>query len=196
MDSMDRMQPIILASASPRRKMLLEQIGVPIAEIIPAYIDETPHRSELPRQLAGRLAAEKARHIAASHPDTFVLAADTVVAAGRRVFGKPENSDEARIFLNALSGRRHDVYGGITVITSKGPEVSRVVHSVVKVKSLSEREIESYLQTGDWDGKAGAYAIQGPFSAHVKGIIGSYTNIVGLCTYHTSQILNGVLTRT
>ena len=193
---MDRIPPIILASSSPRRKMLLEQIGVSIEDILPADIDESPLKAELPRQLAGRLAAEKARHVAASCPGKIILAADTVVAAGRRLYGKPENADEARTFLTALSGRRHDVYGGITVILPNGKEISRVVQTVVKVKSLSKQEIEAYLKTGDWEGKAGAYAIQGPFSAHVKGIIGSYTNIVGLCTYHTRQMLSGLSTRT
>jgi|MDSW01.2.fsa_nt_gb septum formation protein len=193
---MDKIPPILLASASPRRKILLEQIGVTIADIIPADIDETALKGELPRQLAGRLAAEKARHIASSHSGQLILAADTVVAAGRKIYGKPENADEARMFLTALSGRRHDVYGGITVITPQGQEINRIVHSVVKIKSLSDQEIAAYLATGDWEGKAGAYAIQGSFSAQVKGIIGSYTNIVGLCTYSTMQILNGISART
>lgn len=181
---------IILASASPRRKELLQQIGITPADIIPADIDESPLKHETPRQLAERLALEKAASIAERYPGHIILAADTVVAAGRRLLEKAASEEQAAEFLKTLSGRRHDVFGGIAVTFPDGSTLSRVVHSVVKIKHLDQHEIDAYVQSHDWEGKAGAYGIQGPFAAHIKGIIGSYTNIVGLCVYTTSQMLN------
>lgn len=189
---MSQKSTLILASSSPRRLELLRQIGYPPDEVIPADVDETPARGEKPRRLAERLANKKAAAVAHPFkPGAAILAADTVAAAGHRLLGKPENEEQARQFLRLISGRRHDVFGGIALITPDGRRLSRVVHSVVKVKRLSDQEITAYLATNDWQGKAGGYGIQGPFAAYIKEIIGSYTNIVGLCVYNTYQMLNG-----
>lgn len=182
---------LILASASPRRVALLEQVGIVPDKIIPADIDETVVKGESPRALAGRLAGEKAARVAVEHPDAYVLAADTVVGCGRRILEKPTDENEERRFLKLLSGRRHKVVGGIAFIRPAGETVSRVVETIVQFKKLNKKEIEDYIQSGEWQGKAGGYGIQGRAEGYIKFIRGSYSNVVGLSLYDTMQILNG-----
>lgn len=179
---------LILASASPRRIEILRQIGIVPDAVIPADIDETPIKGELPRDLVRRLALTKAQAVAASHPQATVLAADTVVAVGRRIMSKPADRDEAKRMLALLSGRRHRVLGGIAVIKN-GQACTRVVETIVQVARLSRADIDAYLESGEWDGKAGAYAIQGRFAAHIPFIRGSYTNVVGLCAHAVAALL-------
>ena len=182
---------LILASRSPRRAELLAQVGLVPAAVIPADVDETPHRGELPRALALRLACEKA-HAAARAPSespSVILAADTVVACGRRVVPAPATEAEARAGLELLSGRRHRVFGGIAVLTSDGRVRARVVETAVAFKRLEEREIESYLRSGEWRGRAGGYSIQGIAAAFVRWIGGSYSNVVGLPLFETVALL-------
>lgn len=181
---------IILASSSPRRKELLAQIGIVPDAIIPADIDETLHKNEIPRDFAMRLSQSKAEKIAGLHPDNFILAADTVVACGRRVLDKPIDADDARRILEILSGRRHTVYGGICLITPSGKILRRLCETVVSFRHLSKSDIEAYIDSKDWEGKAGAYAIQGPAATFVKFMSGSHSNIIGLSLYDTMQMLN------
>jgi septum formation protein len=183
---------LILASASPRRRDLLAQIGIVPDAIVPADIDEASQRDESPVQTASRLAVEKARAVAALEPDAYVLAADTVVAVGRRNLGKPTSVDEARRFLKLLSGRRHRVLGGISVIAPDGRVSDRLSTTLVRFKRLSEAEISGYLDTGEWDGKAGGYAIQGLAAAFVPAVSGSYTNVVGLDVAMVRLMLAGL----
>lgn len=182
---------LILASASPRRLDLLKQINITPSGIIPADIDETERKGELPRTLAGRLACEKAQAVAAENAGAFVLAADTVVACGRRILPKTEHEGEARRCLEQLSGRRHHVYGGIALVTPEGKLVSRIVYTLVQFKKLAPGETETYLKTGQWNGVAGGYAIQGYAEVFIKSIRGSYSNVVGLSLYDTMKILEG-----
>jgi septum formation protein len=182
---------LILASASPRRQSLLAQIGIKPDEIIPADIDETPTPRELPGHHAARLAREKAQAIAAAQPGALVLGSDTVVACGRRILPKAETAGQARDCLALISGRAHRVYTSVCLI---GPDETcreRLVESRVKVRHLSAAHIEAYIDSGEWEGKAGGYAIQGLFAAHIIQIIGSYTAIVGLPLYETANLLNG-----
>ncbi len=181
---------LILASASPRRLDLLKQIGVTPTKIIPADIDETQKKNELPRDLALRLAVEKAQKVASENKGMVVLAADTVVACGRRILPKAETEAEARSCLELLSGRRHHVYGGIAVIDENGAVKKRLSDTVVQFKKLSAREIENYLRGGEWQGKAGGYAIQGLAGAYIKQIRGSYSNVVGLSLYDIMVMLS------
>ena len=182
---------LVLASASPRRVELLAQIGIVPDGIVPADIDETPQRREEPGPLAKRLALGKAEAVAAAHDDAWVLAADTVVGLGRRILGKPENADDARLFLSLLSGRRHRVFGGVTVIPPGGSAARRLVVTTVTFKRLESAEIDAYLASGEWEGKAGAYAIQGLAGGFVRRINGSYFNVVGLPLYETLSLLRG-----
>ncbi len=182
---------LILASASQRRVALLRQIGVVPDAITPAEIDESPRKNERPRDMAQRLAIAKARSVWDRCPDAIVLAADTVVACGRRVLPKPAGEREARAFLSLLSGRRHRVYGGVAVVSPDGRTRARLVVSAVAFKRLSEPELERYIASGEWRGKAGAYAIQGRAAAFVRWLSGSYSNIVGLPLYETSALLSG-----
>ncbi len=180
---------LILASASPRRVDLLAQIGIVADAVIPADIDETPLKGEHPKKLAQRLAIEKAKKIHASHPDSFVLGADTTVSRGQRLMDKPKDADDARRILNILSGRRHRVNGGICLITPSGKVLSRLCETTVSVKRLTPKDIDAYIDGGDWEGKAGAYAIQGVASTFIRYISGSYSNIIGLSLYDVSQML-------
>ena len=188
---------LILASASVRRLELLQQIGLDPDALIPADLDETPNRGELPRVLAARLAAEKAEaaaKIAAQRPElegAFLVAADTVVAVGRRILPKCEVVDEATQCLRLLSGRVHRVYTAVTLITPKGGRRRRLVESRVRFKRFSSDEIEAYLASGEWRGKAGGYAIQGLAGAFVVKLVGSYTGVVGLPLYETLSLLAG-----
>ncbi len=182
---------IILASASPRRVQLLDQIGIKPDSIIPADIDETPLKHELPRDLAKRLALAKAQAIADKYKDTYIIAADTVVGCGRRILDKAEDVNYARYCLQTLSGRRHHVYGGIAMITPDGKVISRLVDTLVQFKHLTEKELLEYIKSGEWDGKAGGYAIQGRAETFIKSIRGSYSNVVGLSLYDTMRLLEG-----
>lgn len=182
---------LILASASPRRLELLKQVGLEPDDVIPADIDESPLKNELPRALAMRLAQQKAQAVAQDYPQAYVLAADTVVAMGRREMGKAKDADEARQFLECLSGRRHRVIGGIALSAPDRPVQVRAVETIVQFKKLTEPDITAYIESGEWDGKAGGYAIQGLAAAYVKYIRGSYSNVVGLSVYDTMQMLNG-----
>lgn len=184
-------KPFILASASPRRVQLLEQIGLKSEAISPADIDETPLKQEIPKDLAKRLANLKAQEIAKTNPKKFIIAADTVVACGRRILPKAETEQEARSCLSLLSGRSHSVYGGICVITDTNQTITRVVETKVKLKRLDQSDIEEYIISNEWHGKAGGYAIQGLAAKYIKQISGSYSNVVGLSLYDVSQMLNG-----
>lgn len=182
---------LILASASPRRVELLKHIGITPDDILPAELDETPLKGEGPRDLALRLAVLKAETIAQGHTGAFILAADTVVGAGRQILDKAEDEDYARMCLQKLSGRRHHVYGGIALVTPQGKTLSRLVDTAVQFKTLSKAEIDAYIASKEWDGKAGGYAIQGLAAAYIKFIRGSHSNVVGLSLYDTMQMLNG-----
>lgn len=186
------MAQLILASASPRRLQLLEQIFLRPDAVIPADIDETVLKGELPAAYAKRIALAKAEKIAATHKDAFILAADTVVACGRRILPKAEDAVTAAQCLDLLSGRRHRVLGGIAVISPQGKSSVRLVTTIVKFKRLTPDEKKNYLGTGDWDGKAGGYAIQGPAAGFIPFINGSYTNVVGLSLPETHQMLHGL----
>ncbi|MBV2360391.1 Maf family protein [Thalassococcus sp. CAU 1522] len=178
---------LILGSGSPRRRELLAQLGVVADDIRPPEIDEDPRPGELPRPYCVRLAREKAQAIDAA-PDEIVLSADTTVALGRRILGKPQDADEARGFLAALSGRRHRVVTAIAV--RRGDRIwERDVVSAVRVKHLSQPEIDAYIASDDWRGKAGGYAIQGPAGAFIPWISGSFTAIVGLPLAETANLL-------
>jgi septum formation protein len=181
----------VLASASPRRLELLRQVGLMPDCIDPAGIDETPRRGELPPAHAMRLAEEKAQAVSRRHPGAYVLAADTVIACGRRILPKTEDEATARSCLKLLSGRRHRIHGAIAVGSPDGRLVSRRVDSQVAFKRLSETEIGAYLRTGEWQGKAGGYAIQGLAAALIRWISGSYSNVVGLPLFETTQLLAG-----
>lgn len=180
---------LVLASASPRRLDLLAQLEIRPDLVVPSDIDETPARAELPRPYAARLAREKAQAVASGHPDAIVLAADTVVAVGRRILPKAETEAEARACLKLLSGRRHHVYTAVAVIDAQGQRRERLSDTVVTIKRLTDAEIDAYIASGEWHGKAGGYAIQGRFAAYVKSMSGSYTGVVGLPLYEARALL-------
>ncbi|MFA7415906.1 MAG: Maf-like protein [Rhizobium sp.] len=194
---MDLRQKLILASGSPRRVDLLIQAGIEPARLMPMDLDETPKKAEHPRSLARRLATEKARAaLAAVKGDfywdgSYILAADTVVAVGRRILPKAEFIEEASSALHLLSGRGHWVFTGICLITPDRTIRHKVVETKVRFKRLSGLEIESYLASGQWRGKAGAYAVQGLAGCFVQKLVGSYTNVVGLPLFETTQLLAG-----
>jgi septum formation protein len=178
---------LILGSGSPRRKELLAQLGVVPDAILPPDIDEDPRRGELPRPYAIRLAREKAAAVP-SGPEDFVLCADTTVALGRRILGKPRDAAEAAEFLTALGGRRHQVITAVAL--RRGDRLwTRDSVSAVKMKRLSHAELDAYLASGDWQGKAGAYGIQGAAGAFIPWISGSFTGIVGLPLAETAALL-------
>lgn len=183
--------PLVLASASPRRRDLLGQIGVTPAAILPADLDETPRKGELPRGLAARLAAEKAAAVAGLRPDALVLAADTVVALGRRLLPKAEDAAEVRRCLALLSGRRHAVLTGLCLIHPDGRRAVRVVETAIRMKRLSDAELEAYAALGEGVGKAGGYAIQGRAAQFVDWLQGSHSNVVGLPLAETARLLDG-----
>ncbi|MGE0231275.1 MAG: Maf-like protein [Flavobacteriaceae bacterium] len=189
--------PIVLASGSPRRLALLQQVGIEPDLLWPASIDESQIKGELPRTLAKRLSRTKADvAILAGKRDerlrnAFILTADTVVCVGRRVLPKTETLDEAAATLRLLSGRNHRVYTSICLVTPKGAIRQKLVETRVRFKRLSRQEIEGYLASGEWRGKAGGYAIQGIAGSFVVKLIGSYTSVVGLPIYETTQLLAG-----
>ncbi len=184
---------LILASASPRRLDLLVQIGIVPDAVHPADIDESAQRGELPRPHAARLAMEKAQAVAAGLDSSgAILAADTVVALGRRILPKAEDEKTARECLQHLSGRRHTVYGGIALIAPDGTVKTRMVETAVVFKRLHKTEIAAYLACGEWQGKAGGYAIQGRAAAFIRRISGSYSNVVGLGLFETAALLTSI----
>ena len=179
----------ILASASPRRLDLLARIGVVPDLVDPAEIDETPHKGELPVPHVSRLAAQKAAAVAARHPGAVVLAADTLVAAGRRILPKAETEAEARACLTLLSGRRHRVHTAVTVIDASGTARHRLSTTILAFKRLSDVEITAYIAGGEWHGKAGGYAIQGSAEAFVRFLSGSHSGVIGLPLFETRALL-------
>jgi septum formation protein len=194
---MSAFQKLVLASGSPRRVELLAQAGIEPDRLLPANIDETPLKSEHPRSLARRLSREKAEKAWAhlrdedKPEDAFLLAADTVVAVGRQVMPKAELLDEASQCLRMLSGRNHKVYTGLCLITPKGKMRQKLSETRVRFKRITSEEMESYLASGEWRGKAGGYAIQGLAGTFVVRLVGSYTNVVGLPLYETVSLLTG-----
>lgn len=188
---------LVLASASPRRFQLLEQIGITADDVIATSIDEAPRQRERPRVHVERLAREKAeaayrstRHDEA-RAGSHILAADTVVALGSRILPKTELADEAAQCLRLLSGRTHRVYTSVVVMVPNGRQSQRLVEARVRFKRLSSDEIDAYLASGEWEGKAGGYAIQGIAGAFVTKLIGSYSAVVGLPLYETASLLAG-----
>jgi septum formation protein len=186
------MTRLVLASASPRRRELLAQVGITPDEVLPADLDEAPLRDETPRRLAERLASEKARAVHALRPEAYVLAADTVVAVGRRLLGKAEDAGEARRFLELMSGRAHRVLTGVAVAAPDGRIASRLSETRLQFKRLTEQELEAYVASEEWRGKAGGYGVQGRAGAFVRGLNGSYTGVVGLPLYETVNLLTGL----
>jgi septum formation protein len=183
---------LVLASASPRRVELLKQIGIIPAAIVPADIDETPQPAELPQHLALRLAIAKADSVAALRPTERILAADTVVACGRRILPKAETAAEVADCLKLLSGRRHRVYGGICLIDPSAKRREVLSTSIVQFRKLTAADIAAYVASGEGLGKAGGYGIQGRAAGMIKFISGSYSNIVGLDLFILDRWLSGI----
>jgi septum formation protein len=180
---------LILASASPRRLELLAQIGVTPDVVDPADVDESALTGELPDDHALRLSAEKAAAVAARHPDALVLSGDTVVAAGRRILPKAESEEQARACLTLLSGRRHRVHSAVTLIDTEGRAHHRLSTSIVTFKRLHPGEIDAYVASGEWHGKAGGYAIQGRAAGLIRSLSGSHSGVVGLPLYEVRTLL-------
>ncbi len=187
-----RHAPLVLASASPRRLELLRQIGIVPDLVAPADVVEQPRAKERPVDYARRAAEAKADQVAPQHQGSFVLAADTVVALGRRILLKPTDLAAARCSLALLSGRRHRVLGAVVLVAPDGRRARRLVTTAVRFKRLDAREIEAYLESGEWRDKAGGYAIQGRAAAFVPAINGSYSNVVGLPLAETAALLSGL----
>jgi len=185
-------QRLVLASASPRRLELLRQVGIEPDRVVPADIDETPGRDETPRRLALRLAREKAGVVTAGEPDAFVVAADTLVAVGRRILNKPVDEAEARKMLGLLSGRAHRVMTGVAVAAPGGRMASRLVESRLSFKRLTSREIDDFIAAGDWRDAAGGYKIHQRAGAFVTNLNGSFTGVVGLPLQETLALLTGL----
>lgn len=181
---------LVLASASPRRLELLSQIGVTPDKVAPADIDETPGTGELPKSYAERMAREKATAVAPAHRASLILAADTVVACGRRILPKAEDEQTARNCLAMLSGRRHRVISGISLVLPDRRQLTKSVTSTVAFKRLSAEDINRYIDSGEWDGKAGGYAIQGLAATFVRQLSGSYSSVVGLPLFEVGGWLN------
>ena len=181
---------LVLASASPRRLALLAQIGVTPGAVIAPEIDETPHKAEPPRKLALRLAHAKLAAVPAE--GAYVLAADTVVACGSRVLPKAENEAQARACLELLSGRRHMVFTAVVLRAPDGRIAERLGESAVIFARLGHDQLRAYLDSSEWHGKAGGYAIQGAAAAHIRSLSGSYSNVVGLPLFETAQLLRGL----
>jgi septum formation protein len=188
---------LVLASASPRRLALLEQVGIIPDALRPVTVDETPARGEVPRHLVRRLArakAEAAKKLIRAEPDyakSYILAADTAVAVGRRILGKPEEGDRATDALERLRGRNHRVHTAICLVSPDDRMRERVVDTRVRFRNLSDAEIRDYIASGEWRGKAGAYAIQGIAGGFVVKLVGSYTNVVGLPLTEVITLLKG-----
>jgi septum formation protein len=185
---MDR-PPLVLASASPRRRELLVQIGIVPDRIVCTDVDETPLAAEHPRVCAIRLARAKAEAVNA--PGCFVLAADTVVAAGRRILPKAEDETDAHACLSLLSGRRHRVFTAVVLRPAAGRRSERIAVSIVTFARLTRQQIDAYVASGEWRGKAGGYAIQGQAAVFIRSLSGSHSNVVGLPLFETAQLLRG-----
>jgi len=183
---------LILASASPRRIDLLARLGITPDAVIPADIDETPRKAELPRLLAARLSVAKAHAVRPQATDALILAADTVVAVGRRVLPKAETERQARECLDLLSGRRHRVYTGVALAVPDGRMLTRLVMTMVTFQRLTDQQITAYIASGEWQGKAGGYAIHQRAEAFVRFIAGSHSSVIGLPLFETAQLLRGV----
>lgn len=179
---------MILASASPRRLELLKLLGITPAQIIPADIDESERKGELPLAYVKRIAEAKAQLVALQHPGERVLAADTTVAVGRRILQKPADAQEARAFLQLLSGRRHRVMTCVAVVKD-GKLRSKTVTTIVRFSRISAAQMDAYIASGEWQGKAGGYAIQGLAAAFIPFISGSHSNVVGLPLHETAALL-------
>ena len=188
---------LVLASASPRRLQLLERVGLTPDLLNPADVDELPHKRETPRALSIRLAREKAEHarmmplVREMGPNAFILAADTVVGLGRRILPKAETEDEARDCLSLLSGRSHWVYSTVCLIAPGNRISTRCVETKLRFKRLSREDVDSYIASGEWRGKAGGYAIQGRAEAFVRMLTGSHSAVIGLPLYETVHLLEG-----
>lgn len=183
---------LVLGSASPRRLQLLAQVGVTPDLVDPADIDETVLKDETPRMLVKRLAVGKASAVAARHPDAFVLGADTIVAVGTRVLGKPVDETDARRMLKLLSGRNHKVLTGVAVVAPGGKTASRIVESRITFKRLTQDETDAFIASRDWDDAAGGYKIHQRAGAFVTNLQGSFTGVVGLPLYETLALLTGL----
>ena len=181
----------VLASASPRRIELLAQIGVTADTVAPADIDETPEHGELPRVYTERMAVEKASAVSPAHAGAMVLAADTVVACGRRILQKADDESEARQFLKLLSGRKHKVITGLALVLPDGSTLKKTVVSSVTFRALGTDDIDHYVASHEWQGKAGGYAIQGLAAAYIRALSGSYSNVVGLPLFEVAGWLKG-----
>lgn len=185
--------PLVLASASPRRLDLLRQVGLEPTEIDPPDVDETPAPREEPRAYALRMATSKLAAVAPRHPGAVVVAADSVVVCSRRILLKAESEAEARACLDRLSGRRHRVLGAVAVGYPDGSVRTRLVETIVCFKRLERAEVDDYLRSGEWRGKAGGYAIQGRAARFVDFLSGSYSNVVGLPLFETVKLLKPAL---
>lgn len=183
---------LVLASASPRRLDLLRQVGLEPDHVVPADLDESPMTQETPRQLALRLAQAKARWVAAQWPGAFVIGADTVVALGRRVFGKPQDEMEARHMIGRLSGRAHRVLTAVAVAAPDGRASSRLSESRIAFKRLTPGELDDLIACEEWRGAAGGYRVQGRAAGCVISLQGSYSGVVGLPLYETLALLGGL----
>lgn len=183
---------LILASASPRRLELLAQIGVVPDAVMAADVDETPPKDEAPRRLVLRLAGLKAAAIAQARPDAFVLGADTIVAVGNRILGKPTDAADAERMLRLMSGRAHRVLTGVTLIAPGGRTASRLSETRIKFRRLSDTDVRRHLDAGEWKDAAGAYKIQGQAAADIAHLSGSHSSVVGLPLYETRNLLDGL----
>lgn len=184
---------LILGSSSPRRLDILSHIGFPPDHVIGADIDETPVKGEIPRVYVGRIAAAKCAALAGQFPNDYIITADTTVAVGRRILGKPENADEATRMHKLLSGRNHRVFTGVTVRAPDGRMASRIVESRVKIRNLSEHDLALAVSVpSEWQGRAAGYSFTGYFSRFIQKIIGSSPGIIGLPAYETTNLLTGL----
>ena len=181
---------LILASSSPQRLILLKTIGVIPDQIVPSNIDEIPEKNEKPRDFVLRMSKEKALDVSKNFPNSFILSGDTIVACGRRIIGKPSDRDNAKQILNLLSGRRHQVLSAITLIKPDKNEVSKIVITRVKFSRLNQNALNAYLDTNEWKGKAGGYAIQGSASSFIPWINGSYSSVMGFPMNEVNNLLN------
>ena len=181
---------LILASSSPQRLILLKTIGVIPDKIVPSNIDEIPEKNEKPRDFVLRMSKEKALDVSKNFPNSFILSGDTIVACGRRIIGKPSDRDNAKQILNLLSGRRHQVLSAITLIKPDKNEVSKIVMTRVKFSRLNQNALNAYLDTNEWKGKAGGYAIQGSASSFIPWINGSYSSVMGFPMNEVNNLLN------
>lgn len=182
------MPRLVLASSSPRRLELLGRLGLNPNRTVSPDIDETPHKAEVPRDYVLRMAKEKASAVERAD-DEILIAGDTTVAVGRRILGQAVDADEQRQFLNLISGRRHHVMSSVCIVSVDGTMRTKLSDSIVKFKRLEPREIESYIASGEGQGKAGGYAIQGVAEAFVTWMSGSYSGIMGLPLYETRNLL-------